>query len=335
MRCKRMRQRLLALLLFSSVLLSQGPAARAAAEVVAFTATPRTDGSVLITWETATELDTAAFRVLRDVTPSGPFATQVGDQIGAKTGDVTGAEYEVLDTTAVTGVTYYYLLEEIEKNGNINRLTNLMRSVVAGVLTTPTATLTATPSRTATSTATRTATPTPTRTATPTIAQGATDPPTATRRFTNTPELPATATPSATASPSARPPSGTGTATATARPTQIATIRATPSPTLGSGGAAQQTSTGTAPASPTKPAPAATGPAAAQRSPTPAPVVTPLIFTPKETPAVVIGRPQPTPLAPAGERRDTGQLWLLGGGAMGLAALLAVGAWWVWRARRP
>lgn len=77
-------------------------------------------------WQTATELDTAGFRVFRASDESGPF--QELGEIGfveARGGPVSGDTYEALDATVVTGQTYWYRLVEVEQNSSEHPLHTL------------------------------------------------------------------------------------------------------------------------------------------------------------------------------------------------------------------
>jgi len=77
--------------------------------------------TVTVEWSTASELDTVGFNLLRGETPEGPFE-RVNQALIPSTGDtLTGGSYRYEDTTATTGKTYYYMLEEVESNGNSNQ----------------------------------------------------------------------------------------------------------------------------------------------------------------------------------------------------------------------
>ncbi|MFW6068312.1 MAG: hypothetical protein ACOC9E_01875 [Chloroflexota bacterium] len=72
-----------------------------------------------LSWQTATELDTAGFRLSRASDAGGPFQ-ELGEIgfIEAQGGPVSGDTYEALDTTVVSGQTYWYRLIEIEQNSD-------------------------------------------------------------------------------------------------------------------------------------------------------------------------------------------------------------------------
>lgn len=183
-----------------------GPAAQARAprnvELMYFTAEGILAG-VQLDWRTATEYETAAFRIKRASSAAGPFTFidvwQYGQQISIiplqNPGfPETGGIYRVQDLAAAAGQTFWYTLVEIEMDGDEIELETL--SVVAGITTTPTSTPTATatgqvigggnndnntPTATPTATATQlTASPTP-------IPQNTSAPATATTRANTAP----------------------------------------------------------------------------------------------------------------------------------------------------
>jgi hypothetical protein len=86
---------------------------------------------VRVTWKTETEMNTAGFNLYRGTSPDGPFDTKVNAQLIPPSADpLTGKDYSYLDQTAQTGVTYYYQLQEVEQDGQINRFGPI--SVTAG-----------------------------------------------------------------------------------------------------------------------------------------------------------------------------------------------------------
>lgn len=77
---------------------------------------------VRVTWKTETEMNTAGFNLYRATSPEGPFEEKVNDALIPPSADpLTGKEYMYIDRTAQAGVTYYYELQEVERNGNVNR----------------------------------------------------------------------------------------------------------------------------------------------------------------------------------------------------------------------
>ena len=192
---------------------AQPYAARAAVTLVGMTATAQTDGTILVEWETATELQTSSFRLYRGLAASGPWTEdKIVDEQAAQGDGTTGATYVFSDDDVEAGKTYYYLLEEIENNGTSTKLTDFIRSATvsapgqATFTPTATSTVTRTPTSGPSPTPTRTRTPVPTSTPWPTATDPATDVPTATRQFANTPIPGNTAT--HTATPVARPADG-------------------------------------------------------------------------------------------------------------------------------
>ncbi len=82
------------------------PPVSTAVEVINFQAVPR-DRGVLLSWETAAEVDTYGFRILRD---------DVGELIFVPSqaqSDASGAGYEYLDATVTAGQTYTYWLIDV------------------------------------------------------------------------------------------------------------------------------------------------------------------------------------------------------------------------------
>lgn len=76
---------------------------------------------VRIEWRTETEINTAGFNLYRGESPDGPFDVKVNEQLIPPSADpLTGKSYVYVDRTAQVGVTYYYQLQEVEKNGRVN-----------------------------------------------------------------------------------------------------------------------------------------------------------------------------------------------------------------------
>jgi hypothetical protein len=77
---------------------------------------------VRVTWETETEMNTAGFNLYRSTSPQGPFDEKVNAELIPPSADpITGKEYTYLDTSAQAGVTYYYELQEVERDGTVNK----------------------------------------------------------------------------------------------------------------------------------------------------------------------------------------------------------------------
>lgn len=323
---------------------------RATVDLQEFTATTQADGSILLRWVTRTELDTSSFRVYRAQAATGPWNTEVNKQDSTSDG-VTDTVYEYNDTDVAVGITYYYVIEEVEvgTTGGVNLYTDFIRSATAGQLgaptSTPTATSTVTPISTqgASLTPSRTPTPTTTWTVAAAATDAPTDAPTATGQSTNTP-LPQ-GQPQPTASLTVPPSLGAnrGTATATLLPAARVT---TPTGQAGSV---------PAPATPTSTRPSAVTPAvggAASATPSRQPTFTPTINpqrvpTATPSPAIYAAKATAQPvLRGAATRpsaaetdadsavRNDGWILAVGGGAVILAALLGGIALFLWRQRR-
>lgn len=76
---------------------------------------------VIVEWTTASELDTVGFYLLRSQTPDGPFEQINPTLIPAASDSLTGSSYSFEDSSVRGGVTYYYMLEEIELTGKSNQ----------------------------------------------------------------------------------------------------------------------------------------------------------------------------------------------------------------------
>ena len=326
--------------LAAAIVLALALNASASVGLTYFRATSQADGSILVNWETATETNSAAFRVYRAESHSGPWDSNSMVNQQAAAGGVTGASYHFVDSGVTPGTTYYYLLKEVETNNSVNTYDTLIASATAGTSggPTPTSTLTPTngPSPTATATPTRTPVPSSTRAATRTPS----DAPTATRQFTNTPPPEPTATPGlpgAVTAPTSAPvltetvaPESLGPAQVST-PTGVAPVAPIP--------AAVQPTQQVAVVVPTRFVAATLAPSltplaaeTSELSPaTPAFTATPAIFGPKETSQPLLrttARAQPVQASTAEQEtaRNTRLILGLGGGAVVLAAALGFGA---------
>ncbi len=77
---------------------------------------------VEITWETATEQQTAGFNIYRSNDPAGDFILINTEQmIDSQGSPVSGASYTFIDENVEAGQKYYYLLEEVEYDSTTNR----------------------------------------------------------------------------------------------------------------------------------------------------------------------------------------------------------------------
>ena len=86
-----------------------------------------------ITWETASEVNTAGFNLYRSTSPDGPWE-KVNDQLLPPSEDpVSGGSYSFTDKSAEPGQTYYYQLEEVELSGNATRFDPIKLETGAGL----------------------------------------------------------------------------------------------------------------------------------------------------------------------------------------------------------
>ncbi|NMC01553.1 MAG: hypothetical protein GYA30_04165, partial [Chloroflexi bacterium] len=82
-----------------------------------FSAAAQADGSVQVTWETATELDNLGFNLYRAEAAGGPWTQLNAALIPAQTPGATfGNVYTWSDSDAPSG-TVYYRLEDLDVNG--------------------------------------------------------------------------------------------------------------------------------------------------------------------------------------------------------------------------
>ncbi len=206
------------------------PPAHASVTLVSFTATA-TDDTVVLEWETATEIDNAGFFIQRSTEEAGDYA-RVSPFIPAQGDSVIGAQYEYSDQDVEAGVTYYYKLEAVEFDQSSELHGPISATVEAPATETPAATATPSPTWTPTPTATSqpTQTPTPTETTEPTATPTSTETSAVTATPTATPTI--TGTPTRTWTPSTTPvPTETQTPTRTATPEPNATATSGPTST--------------------------------------------------------------------------------------------------------
>jgi hypothetical protein len=72
---------------------------------------------VILTWETASEINNEGFNLWRGEAADGPY-TKINASLIPAQGDAdTGASYTYTDTAVVKGVTYYYKLEDVDVHG--------------------------------------------------------------------------------------------------------------------------------------------------------------------------------------------------------------------------
>ncbi|MEJ5308332.1 MAG: G8 domain-containing protein [Anaerolineae bacterium] len=97
---------------------------------------PQGGAAILVTWETASELDNVGFNLYRSESAAGPYTLLNESLIPPQfPGEVMGSDYEWLDTDVQPGVTYYYKLEDIDVKG----VSTFHGPVSTAVVTTPTA----------------------------------------------------------------------------------------------------------------------------------------------------------------------------------------------------
>jgi uncharacterized repeat protein (TIGR01451 family) len=79
------------------------------------------EGEVLVTWETAMEIDTVGFNLWRSTSPGGRYERVNSALIPAESlGGVMGGFYFYTDPNVEVGTVYYYKLEELEIGGRRN-----------------------------------------------------------------------------------------------------------------------------------------------------------------------------------------------------------------------
>jgi hypothetical protein len=103
-----------------------------AVELAAFDVEAQGD-DIVLSWQTATELDNLGFNIYRADSADGP-QTRVNERLipAQGAGDVGGASYSFVDETAATGRTYYYWLEDVDVDGVATKDGPVEVSVPAG-----------------------------------------------------------------------------------------------------------------------------------------------------------------------------------------------------------
>jgi len=79
------------------------------------------EAKVIVEWSTASELNTVGFYLYRSESPNGSFEKITRDLIPSSVDPLTGGSYSYTDQDVKPGMKYYYLLEEVEMEGNTNR----------------------------------------------------------------------------------------------------------------------------------------------------------------------------------------------------------------------
>ena len=80
-----------------------------------------TPATIVVEWETASEVDTAGFLLYRATSADGPFVLLDESPIVSQGDGLTGAAYRYEDRQVAWGARYFYQLEEIERGGGRNR----------------------------------------------------------------------------------------------------------------------------------------------------------------------------------------------------------------------
>lgn len=197
--------------------------ARAAVDLLYFLPVPAVN-SILLTWETAQEIDNAGFYIVRSDSQGGTYERISG--FIASLDPFVGHYYEYNDTGTAIGVEYFYKLEAVDAGGN---------SVFYGPVSAMVTAATLTPTMTATGQSTTTSTYTPTATtAVPASTSTPTPAPTLTR--TSRPSATATSRPISTSAPtSTTAPASTqvtASPTTTSAPTKVFTPTLEPLPEI-------------------------------------------------------------------------------------------------------
>lgn len=81
---------------------------------------------VIVTWETASEIDTAGFLLYRADAHDGPFSLLTATPIPASGDSLAGGSYRYEDYDVKWGQRYFYQLEEIERGGARNRFPHIV-----------------------------------------------------------------------------------------------------------------------------------------------------------------------------------------------------------------
>jgi C1A family cysteine protease len=103
-----------------------------AVELASFVATPMED-SILLTWETAFESESAGFNLYRATAPDqSPERLNETLIRSPHPGSLSGSSYEYEDHGVEPGVTYYYWLEILDASGDSNRYGPVSATVADG-----------------------------------------------------------------------------------------------------------------------------------------------------------------------------------------------------------
>ena len=93
----------------------------------------------MIEWQTASELDTVGFNILRAESSDGEPVRINSVLISPSNDPITGGSYSFEDQNVTIGATYFYYLEDVDAQGNTNRngpekVTASPGGVIEGVL---------------------------------------------------------------------------------------------------------------------------------------------------------------------------------------------------------
>jgi hypothetical protein len=300
-----------------ALLLAMSAPASAAVTLTSFTATARDDGTIRVAWAAATELETASYQLYRSEA-SAPADWGAPIYAVAAGGSVSPASYEYIDQAATPGQTYYYRLVDISNQGTASD-----HGPVSARILLPGETATNTPTATATWTGVPTAT-TGAGAGVPGTPTATLPPPTATRRYTNTPVISPIGTPVLSAPTS---PLIAGRAAPTRLPGALVATPTRGVPLAPTAPLAVPLATATVALPPTFTPTAAViaqAPGGAVETATPVPTreVTPIIFAASETRETTQAAAAQQDVA-SQDSRNTSLVLTIGGAALGLAGLLA------------
>lgn len=112
---------LIALAITCIMLSIASPSALASVTVTNLNAKPQAD-SILISWNTGSEISNIGFDVLRGIAPGGPYS-QINPSLilSACTTCIPGSGYSFTDSNVIPGQTYYYQLDAIDSNSAIQQ----------------------------------------------------------------------------------------------------------------------------------------------------------------------------------------------------------------------
>jgi hypothetical protein len=77
--------------------------------------------TIVIEWSTASEMDTAGFNVYRSQSETGPWERINQSLIPGSDDPLTGGSYQYQDDLVAPGLTYYYMLEDVDTSGATSR----------------------------------------------------------------------------------------------------------------------------------------------------------------------------------------------------------------------